>query len=279
MCPHVSCVRAMMGDGNMITLSQLTPAELRQQIRNNQLIQPTAGMANGYAQANLAILPKQQAFDFLLFCQRNPKSCPLLDVTDVGSPVPKFAAPSGDIRTDIPKYRIYENGELVKEVTDITDYWTEDMVAFLIGCSFTFEHALLNNDIPVRHIEENCNVPMYKTNIPCTEAGIFHGSTVVSMRPIPQQDVVRAAQVTSRFPAVHGGPVHIGDPAAIGIQDLHSPDFGDAVSIKEGEVPVFWACGVTPQAVAMATKPSIMITHAPGHMFITDIRDEKLGVL
>lgn len=269
----------MMGDRNMTNLSQLTPAELRQQIRNNQLIHPTAGMANGYAQANLAILPKKQAFDFLLFCQRNPKSCPLLDVTDAGSPVPKFAAPSGDIRTDIPKYRIYENGELVKEVTDIKGYWTEDMVAFLIGCSFTFEHALLNNGIPVRHIEENCNVPMYKTNISCAEAGIFYGSTVVSMRPIPQQDVVRAAQVTSRFPAVHGGPVHIGNPAAIGIEDLHSPDFGDAVSVKEGEVPVFWACGVTPQAVAMETKPSIMITHAPGHMFITDIRDEKLGVL
>lgn len=279
MCPHVSCVWAMMGERNMTTLSQLTPAELRQQIRNNQLIQPTAGMANGYAQANLAILPKQQAFDFLLFCQRNPKSCPLLDVTDVGSPVPNFAAPSGDIRTDLPKYRIYENGELVKEVTDIKDYWTKDMVAFLIGCSFTFEHALLNNGIPVRHIEENCNVPMYKTNISCAEAGIFRGSTVVSMRPIPQQDVVRAAQVTSRFPAVHGGPVHIGTPDAIGIEDLYSPDFGDAVSIKEGEVPVFWACGVTPQAVAMETKPSIMITHAPGHMFITDIRDEKLGVL
>jgi uncharacterized protein YcsI (UPF0317 family) len=263
----------------MINLTQATPAELRAMIRDNQLIKPTAGMASGYAQANLAILKKEHAFDFLLFCQRNPKSCPLLDVTEIGSPVPKFAALSGDIRTDIPKYRIYKYGELVDEVTDITDYWEEDMVGFLIGCSFTFEHALLNNDISVRHIEEDCNVPMYKTNIPCVEAGIFHGKMVASMRPIPQKDVVRATQVTSRFPSVHGAPIHIGDPSAIGIRDMHQPDFGDAVTIREGEVPVFWACGVTPQSIAMETKPAIMITHAPGHMFITDIRDEKLGVL
>ncbi|MFF5398402.1 putative hydro-lyase [Peribacillus butanolivorans] len=263
----------------MINLSQATPAELRAMIRNNELIKPTAGMANGYAQANLAILKKEHAFDFLLFCQRNPKSCPLLDVTEVGSPIPKFAAQSGDIRTDIPKYRIYKYGELVEEVKDISDYWEDDMVGFLIGCSFTFEHALLNNDISIRHIEEDCNVPMYKTNISCVEAGIFHGKMVASMRPIPQQDVVRAAQVTSRFPAVHGGPIHIGDPEAIGVSNIQQPDFGDAVTIREGEVPVFWACGVTPQSIAMETKPAIMITHAPGHMFITDIRDEKLGVL
>ncbi|MFF2288069.1 putative hydro-lyase [Peribacillus butanolivorans] len=263
----------------MINLSQATPAELRAMIRNNELIKPTAGMANGYAQANLAILKKEHAFDFLLFCQRNPKSCPLLDVTEVGSPIPKFAAQSGDIRTDIPKYRIYKYGELVEEVTDISDYWEDDMVGFLIGCSFTFEHALLNNDISIRHIEEDCNVPMYKTNISCVEAGIFHGKMVASMRPIPQKDVVRATQVTSRFPAVHGGPIHIGDPEAIGVSNIQQPDFGDAVTIREGEVPVFWACGVTPQSIAMETKPAIMITHAPGHMFITDIRDEKLGVL
>lgn len=263
----------------MIDLSQATPAELRAMIRNNELIKPTAGMANGYAQANLAILKKEHAFDFLLFCQRNSKSCPLLDVTEIGSPIPKFAAQSGDIRTDIPKYRIYKYGELVEEVMDISDYWEDDMVGFLIGCSFTFEHALLNNDISIRHIEENCNVPMYKTNISCVEAGIFHGKMVASMRPIPQKDVVRAAQVTSRFPAVHGGPIHIGDPEAIGVSNIQQPDFGDAVTIREGEVPVFWACGVTPQSIAMETKPAIMITHAPGHMFITDLRDEKLGVL
>ncbi|MFJ7638356.1 putative hydro-lyase [Peribacillus sp. NPDC097206] len=263
----------------MIDFSKASPAELRSMIRNNEWTKPTAGMANGYAQANLAILKKEHAFDFLLFCQRNPKSCPLLDVTEIGSPVPKFAAQAGDIRTDISKYRIYKYGEWVEEVTDISDYWEDDMVGFLIGCSFTFEHALLNNDISIRHIEEDCNVPMYKTNIPCIEAGIFHGEMVVSMRPIPQKDVVRAAQVTSRFPAVHGGPIHIGNPGAIGIASIDQPDFGDVVTIHEGEVPVFWACGVTPQSIAMETKPAIMITHAPGHMFITDIRDEKLGVL
>ena len=263
----------------MIDFSQATPTELRSMIRKNEWIKPTAGMANGYAQANLAILKKEHAFDFLLFCQRNPKSCPLLDVTEIGSPIPKFAAEAGDIRSDIPKYRIYKYGELVEEVTDISDYWEDDMVGFLIGCSFTFEHALLNNDIPIRHIEEECNVPMYKTNIPCIDAGIFHGNMVASMRPIPQKDVVRAAQVTSRFPAVHGGPIHIGNPEAIGISSITQPDFGDAVTIREGEVPVFWACGVTPQSIAMETKPAIMITHAPGHMFITDIRDEKLGVI
>ncbi|MGE6376851.1 putative hydro-lyase [Peribacillus muralis] len=263
----------------MIDLSQATPSELRSMIRKDELIKATAGMANGYAQANLAILKKEHAFDFLLFCQRNPKSCPLLDVTEIGSPIPAFAAPDGDIRTDIPKYRVYKYGELVDEVTDISKYWEEDMVGFLIGCSFTFEYALLKNDIPVRHIEEGCNVPMYKTNIPCMEAGIFHGEMVASMRPIPQKEVVRAAQVTSRFPAVHGGPIHIGDPEAIGVSSIQHPDFGDPVTVHPGEVPVFWACGVTPQAIAMETKPEIMITHAPGHMFITDIRDEKLGVL
>ncbi|WP_350302371.1 putative hydro-lyase [Peribacillus frigoritolerans] len=263
----------------MIDLSQATPAKLRSMIRNNELIKPTAGMANGYAQANLAILKKEHAFDFLLFCQRNPKSCPLLDVTEIGSPIPAFAANTGDIRTDIPKYRVYKYGELVEEVTDISNYWEDDMVGFLIGCSFTFEHALLNNDISIRHIEEGCNVPMYKTDIPCIEAGIFHGKMVASMRPIPQKDVVRATQVTSRFPAVHGAPIHIGDPEAIGVSSIQQPDFGDPVTIREGEVPVFWACGVTPQSIAMETKPEIMITHAPGYMFITDIRDEKLGVL
>jgi len=263
----------------MNSLAEMTPSQVRKMIRRNELVRPTAGMASGYTQANLAILKKEDAFDFLLFAQRNPKSCPIIDVLEPGSPVPQRAAPTADIRTDIPKYRIYRHGELRDEVMDITRYWEGDMVGFLIGCSFTFEHALLNNGIPIRHIEEGCNVPMYITNLECTKAGKFHGMTVASMRPIPQEDVVRAVQVTSRFPAVHGAPIHIGNPAAIGVTDISRPDFGDAVTIKEGEVPVFWACGVTPQAVAMETKPALMITHAPGHMFITDLRDETLGVL
>ncbi|MBG9450831.1 hypothetical protein ABE67_16265 [Cytobacillus firmus] len=259
--------------------SLLKPDDARKLIRSKEWDKPTAGMANGYIQANLAILPKELAFEFLLFSQRNPKSCPIIDVTEPGSPVPMLSAPNADIRTDLPKYRIYKNGVLSEELSDITSYWDDDMVAFLIGCSFTFEEALLKNNIPIRHIEENRNVPMFKTNIECVKAGRFEGPMVVSMRPMTEKEAIRAVQVTSRFPSVHGAPVHIGNPEAIGINNIHQPDFGDAVTIKDGEVPVFWACGVTPQAVAMHVKPEIMITHAPGHMFITDLKNEEFSVL
>ncbi|HHV56449.1 MAG TPA: putative hydro-lyase [Firmicutes bacterium] len=253
--------------------------ELRAAVRRGEYTQPTPGLAPGYAQANLVILPQKYAFDFLLFCMRNPKPCPVLDVTEPGSPVPRLAAPGADLRTDLPRYRVWEHGVLTAEVTDITTYWRDDLVAFLLGCSFTFEAALLGAGIPVRHIEEGRNVPMFITNRECTPAGVFHGPMVVSMRPIPPEQVVRAVQVTSRYPAVHGAPVHIGDPAVIGIRDVMQPDFGDAVTFKPGEVPVFWACGVTPQAVAMEAKPDFMITHAPGHMFITDLKNEELAAL
>ncbi|WP_458413220.1 putative hydro-lyase [Schinkia sp. CFF1] len=257
----------------------MEPKEIRELIRQQVITGPTAGMSKGYTQANLAVLKKEYAFDFLLFCQRNPKPCPLLDVIEPGSYSPSLIAKGADIRKDIPKYRIYRDGVFTEEVTDVTEYWEDDMVGFLIGCSFTFETPLLESGIPVRHIEENCNVPMFKTNIPCQKAGIFEGPTVVSMRPMTSADAIRAVQITSRFPAVHGAPIHIGDPSLIGIKDISKPDFGDAVTIKEGEVPVFWACGVTPQAVAMESKPSIMITHAPGCMFISDVKDEKFSVL
>ncbi|MGX4669982.1 putative hydro-lyase [Cerasibacillus sp. JNUCC 74] len=263
----------------MENTARLSGSEVRMLIREKQISGSTAGMARGFAQANLVVLKKEYAFDFLLFCQRNPKPCPILHVTDIGSYEPKQIAENADIRLDIPKYRIYKNGSFLEEVTDITAYWEEDMVAFLLGCSFTFEASLLNDGISIRHIEENCNVPMYKTNIPCEEAGIFSGPMVVSMRPMTNNDAIRAVQITSRYPAVHGAPVHFGDPSEIGIQDLSTPDFGDAVTIKEGEIPVFWACGVTPQAVAMQSKPSVMITHAPECMFISDIRDETLSVI
>ncbi|MFZ5627293.1 MAG: putative hydro-lyase [Bacillota bacterium] len=262
----------------MLELFHAKPEEVRGAIRKGEINRPTAGMCAGYAQANLAVLPKDLAFEFLLFCQRNPKPCPVLDVTEVGSFEPVLTAPGADLRTDIPKYRIYKNGQLVDETGDILNYWRDDLVAFLLGCSFTFESGLLQGGIPVRHIEEGRNVPMYITNIPCKPAGRFSGPMVVSMRPIPYQQVVKAVQITSRYPAVHGAPVHIGDPALIGIKDLDKPDFGDPVTIKPGEVPVFWACGVTPQAVAMQSKPPFMITHAPGHMFITDVLDEDLTV-
>ena len=263
----------------MDNTSQQSLCEIRQLIRNGEWQKPTSSLANGFIQANLVVLPKEMAFEFLLFCQRNPKSCPVIDVTEPGSFVPALSAPTADLRTDIPKYRIFRDGVLTEERNHITDLWTEDMVGFLIGCSFTFEDALINNGIPMRHNEENCNVPMYRTSIPAVKAGRFEGPTVVSMRPIPEKDVVRVVQVTSRFPSVHGAPVHIGNPEGIGIRDLSQPDFGDRVTIKEGEVPVFWACGVTPQAIAMHVKPDIMITHTPGHMFITDLKTEEVSVI
>jgi uncharacterized protein YcsI (UPF0317 family) len=239
---------------------------------------PTSGLCPGYAQANLVVLPKDLALDFMIFVQRNPKPCPVLDITEAGNPDPKKAAPGADIRTDIPLYRVYKKGELIDEPTDILSYWREDLVAFLLGCSFTFEKGLQKAGIPVRHIEEGCNVPMYITNIECMKGGIFQGPMVVSMRPIPGRLIPEAVRCTSRYPAVHGTPVHVGAPEEIGIKDIDKPDFGDRVTIKKGEIPVFWACGVTPQAVAMKVKPELMITHSPGHMFITDIREEELEI-
>lgn len=257
----------------------LSLQEIRAQIRTGEWSAPTTGAASGYTQANLVILPQKYAYDFLLFCVRNPKTCPLIEVTDLGSPVPQKTAPEADLRTDLPKYRIYKDGKLADEVTDITAYWQDDFVSFLIGCSFTFEKPLLDNDIPIRYIEEGRNVSMYKTNIPCESAGVFAGPMVVSMRPMKPEDAIRAVQITSRFPSVHGAPVHIGDPQQIGISDINKPDFGDSVTIHDGEIPVFWGCGVTPQAAIMASKPDLVITHAPGHMFITDVKEEEHAVI
>jgi uncharacterized protein YcsI (UPF0317 family) len=246
--------------------------------RSGEFTEQTSGVAAGYAQANLAVLPQELANDFLLFCQRNPKPCPLLDVTEVGSPVPEAVAKDADLRSDLPRYRVWEHGELVDEPTDIHDRWRDDFVAFLLGCSFTFEAALLRAGVPVRHIQQGVNVPMYRTNIACQPAGVFHGPMVVSMRPLKPADAIRAVQITSRYPAVHGAPVHLGLPEQIGIGDLSGPDFGDAVEVHADELPVFWACGVTPQSVAMSARPPLMITHSPGCMFVTDVRDESLSV-
>jgi uncharacterized protein YcsI (UPF0317 family) len=257
-------------------LAHASGAEVRQQARSGNLSGPTTGLALGYVQANLVVVPRDLAFDFLLFCQRNPKPCPLLDVAEPGSPEPKLVAPAADLRTDLPRYRVYKNGELVDEPDDITAYWRDDLVSFLIGCSFTFENALLQAGLPVRHLESGCNVPMYRTNIACRPAGVFRGPMVVSMRPMAPAQALQATRICSRFPRAHGTPVHFDDPAAIGIRDLHRPDFGDPVPIQSGEVPVFWACGVTPQAVAMETRPPLLITHKPGHMFVTDWRDVEL---
>lgn len=260
----------------MDSLTRCTGAEVRMACRQGQLTGPTPGLALGYVQANLVILPQEQAFDFLLFCQRNPRPCPLLDVTDPGDPVPRGVAPTADLRTDLPAYRVWKNGELVNEPTDIRSLWRDDLVSFVIGCSFTFENALLDARLPVRHIEMGVNVPMYRTNRPCRPAGRFHGPMVVSMRPMTPEQAIAATRVCSRFPRAHGAPIHLGDPAAIGVRDLQRPDFGDPVEVRSGEVPVFWACGVTPQAALMEAKLPWAITHKPGHMFLTDLRDADL---
>jgi uncharacterized protein YcsI (UPF0317 family) len=251
-------------------------ATVRARARTGELTGPTPGLALGCVQANLVVVPRDLAFDFLLFCHRNPKPCPLLDVTEPGSAEPRHVAPGADIRTDVPCYRVYRNGELVDEPADLHSWWRDDLVAFLIGCSFTFENALLQAGLPLRHVETGCNVPMYRTSLACRPAGVFRGPMVVSMRPMTPPQAVTAVQVCSRFGRAHGAPVHFGDPAAIGIRDLDRPDFGDPVQVRPGEVPVFWACGVTPQAVAMEVRPPLLITHKPGHMFLTDLRDTEL---
>ena len=253
-----------------------TGVQLRQAARRGELSGPTPGLAAGYVQANLVIVPRELAFDFLLFCHRNPKPCPLLDVTEPGSAEPTSVARGADLRTDLPRYRVYMNGELADEPTSLIDWWRDDLVAFLLGCSFTFENSLTAAGVPVRHVEMGRNVPMYRTNIACRPAGKFQGPMVVSMRPMTPAQAVTATQVCSRFPRAHGAPIHFGDPSAIGIRDLNRPDFGDSVELRSGEVPVFWACGVTPQAVAMEAKPPFLITHKPGHMFVTDLRDTDL---
>lgn len=252
------------------------PYAVRKLIRDGKITGQTSGMCLGYAQANLAVLPKELAYDFLLFTQRNPKPCPILEVSDVGVPYLKKIAKDCNIATDIPKYRIYENGVLTGEYESVEKFWRDDLVAFLIGCSFSFESELLESGVSVRHIEEGKNVPMYMTNIDCEPAGVFSGKMVVSMRPLPREQVVKAVNITASMPRVHGTPIHIGDPALIGIQDINKPDFGEAVTIRTGETPVFWACGVTPQSIMMHSRPAFCITHAPGHMLITDVKNSDL---
>lgn len=248
----------------------LAPVEARRLFREG-LVTPTPGWSSGFTQANLLVLPREQAWDFLLFAQRNPKPCPVLDVLEAGD----VAGPllDGDVRTDLPAYRVYVDGELAEETTDVRSWWRDDLVSFLVGCSFTFEAALGEGGVPVRHVEQGVNVPMYVTGRRCRSAGAISGPLVVSMRPVPAGQVADAVRITSRYPAVHGAPVHVGDPALLGIGDLDRPDFGDAVEVRPGEVPVFWACGVTPQAAVMESRPPLAIAHAPGHMLVTDARD------
>ncbi len=251
----------------------------RLRMRQRLFTGPTSGLAPGNVQANLVILPQDLANDFLRFAQANPRPCPVLGVTEAGDPRLPMLGEDLDQRTDLPRYRVWRHGELVEEPTDISHLWRDDLVGFAIGCSFSFEEALIEDGIEMRHIACGTNVPMYRTNVDCVPAGVFHGKLVVSMRPMKPADAIRAVQITSRFPSVHGAPVHIGLPGLIGIKDIAKPDYGDAVPVGADELPVFWACGVTPQAVIAAVKPAFCITHAPGSMLITDLRNTRLAAL
>lgn len=255
-------------DDDCIAISK----SFREEVRAGRFTGPTNGQCPGFLQCNLVVLPQgRHAFDFLLFCQRNKKACPLIEVCDVGSPFPDGIARGADLRTDVPKYAIYKDGALEKEVDDVTDYWPEDSVAFLIGCSFSYDGALLDAQIPLRSAEQGKNVPMFKTNLKCRSSGSLSGCMVVSMKPIKATDVAREVEITSKFPHAHGAPVCIGCPASIGIYNLDEPDWGEAVEMQPDEVPVFHACGVTPQSILMSSKVAFAITHSAGHMFVSDL--------
>ncbi|WP_408649036.1 putative hydro-lyase [Streptomyces poriticola] len=253
------------------------PATARARFREG-LTGSTAGVAAGHTQANLLAVPADWAYDVLLFCTRNPKPCPVLDVTDAGAWTTALAD-GADLRTDLPRYRVWQDGELVDEPTDVRTHWRDDLVSFLIGCSFTFEWALTAAGVPMRHVEQGRNVPMYVTGRPCRPAGRLHGPMVVSMRPVPPRHLSAAIRESSLLPAVHGSPVHCGDPSVLGIADLGRPDFGDPVDAEPDDIPVFWACGVTPQAAVTASRPPFALTHAPGQMLVTDARDAQYRVV
>ena len=250
------------------------PAEMRAAARRGDWRGTTGGHCPAYQQANLVILPKEAAAEFAAFCTRNPKPCPILEITPPGDPEPARSAPGADLRTDLPGYRVYRRGELAEQRSDIRDLWRDDLVAFLLGCSLTFEHALMEAGVSVRNVECGTLVPMFVSSLACRPAGRFHGPMVVTMRPIPEAQIKLVGELSARYPHAHGAPIHIGAPEAIGIADLGRPDYGDPVAIHPDEVPVFWACGVTPQAVALRARPDLMITHEPGIMFLTDLPRE-----
>ncbi|MDQ6526645.1 putative hydro-lyase [Nocardioides sp. LHD-245] len=262
-----------------VDAARLDAGALRQVIREERWTDTTIGLGLGQLQANLAIVPKEDAYDFLLFCQRNPKPVPLLEVLDVGSPIVREIAADADVRTDLPRYRVFRNGELESEPLNLVDVWEDDAVGFLLGCSLTFEQAMLAAGLPLRHIEADTPAPVYITDRQCAPAGKFSGPMVVSMRPIPADQVARAVQVTSRYPWGHGAPVHVGDPAALGIADLSAVDFGHAPNMKDGDIPVFWGCGITPQLAVESARPRYTFTHYAQHMFVSDRSSEADAAL
>jgi uncharacterized protein YcsI (UPF0317 family) len=273
----VAAIKAATQPANTETLATGRAARLA--IRRNAHSGPTSGLAPGYVQANLAILPKALAQDFMQYCRLNPKPCPLIGVGAPGDPHIPALGEDLDIRTDLPRYRVWRDGACVDEPTDLLKWWRDDLVTFAIGCSFSFEEALLEGGIELRHMTCDCMVPMYRTSVETVPAGPFHGPLVVSMRPMKPADAIRAVQITTRFPSVHGAPVHLGKPESIGIPDIAKPTWGDAVPIHDDEVPVFWACGVTPQSVIMAVKPEFCITHYPGAMLVTDRRNTEFAIM
>jgi uncharacterized protein YcsI (UPF0317 family) len=256
-----------------------TGVAARQAIRRGEHSGPTSSLAPGFVQANLAILPKSFAEDFLRFCHLNPKPCPLVGVAAAGDWRLPAIGEDLDLRTDLSRYRVWRDGAVVEEPTNLMRWWRGDLVTFAIGCSFSFEEALVDGGIELRHVTCDCTVPMYRTSIETVPAGPFHGPLVVSMRPMKPADAIRAVQITTRFPSVHGAPVHLARPEAIGIADIAKPDWGDAVPIHDDEIPVFWACGVTPQSVIMAVKPEFCITHYPGAMLVTDRRNNEFAIM
>ena len=258
---------------------QLSPQALRAKIRSGEHIGNTSGLAPGHVQCNIVILPSAQANDFLRFCQLNPKPCPLIATSNMPGDVTLPLLGNIDIRSDVPSYRVFRDGQLEEEVPDISSLWRDDLVTFALGCSFSFEEALLADALEVRNVTDGVNVPMYRTNLDCTSAGPFAGKMVVSMRPFKAADAIRAVQICTRFPSVHGAPIHLGDPSLIGIGNLDQPDYGDAVTLKQDELPVFWACGVTPQVALEAAKPPLAITHSPGCMLVSDLRNSQLAVM
>lgn len=254
-----------------------SPLAVRLAARTRGFTGQTAGLAPGFVQGNLVVLPKDYADDFLRFCQRNPKPCPLLAVSEPGAPHVASLGQDIDVRTDLPSYCVWRDGMLEASVPSIEKLWRDDLVAFVIGCSFSFEEALAAEGIPLKHVSAGTTVPMYRTSLMCEPAGVFSGPLVVSMRPMNASDAIRAIQITSRFPAVHGAPVHLGDPSLIGIRDLSRPDYGEPVDVASYELPVFWACGVTPQAAIARQRIPFAITHAPGCMLVTDIPNARLA--
>ena len=266
---------------NLQDIRHEAPSEsqsVRQRVRRGELTGHTSGLAAGCVQGNVVILPQALASDFLRFCQLNPKPCPVLAVGAPGDPALPALGTDIDMRSDVPRYRVFRKGELVEEPTDIRHLWRGDLVTFILGCSYSFEWALLEDGLTMHHMAEGRNVPMFRTNVQTVPAGPFRGPLVVSMRSFKPADAIRAVQITSRFPGVHGAPVHIGLPQQIGIRDIAKPDWGDAVEVPADELPLFWACGVTPQAVIAEAKPDFCITHAPGSMLVTDLKNSQLAI-